>query len=907
VTRTARPPDDLGRVRALADLQLMDTPAEERFDRITRLAARLLAAPIAVISLVDAERQWTKSWAGRPLPETGRDGSFGDVTISAGELLVVADALADERFSSQPVVVGEPGIRFYAGHPLRAPGGQPVGVLAVMDVQPRQPRADDLTALADLARVAERELGRSVAGSDHLELRSMQDLVLRLSTLLNQTNEAVVVVDEAGIVHFWSKRAAEVYGRQRYETLGHPVEAAITTDSAITVPEIMAAVRDSGAWEGELLHKGADGRQRLMASRWRLIRDPVLSTRWIVSMARDVTADRQREQLVASQARLLDVASDTIIVRRLDGVITFWNQGAEQTLGYARDEAVGKVWHHLLQSDLPAPLEELEAQLLTDGHWEGMVAHRADGGREVRVSARWVLVRDANNRPDSVLQLDHDITELSTALEELRALEERQRVILDHSPDVVLLYLPDGTLLHANGLAREVFDLDDDGLLTRGLASLSPDTGAPALAAMTAELQRTRPIQGELRMKQRDGTTFLAEYTSAEISGPGGVPTIVTYIRDITERNRFEGQLRASERRFRTIFNEAPAGIAQIATDGRLFDANPRACSMLGVGKEEIVVSSLSRFFPPDDQHSLLSSFEAAVRDPSLGGSTVTQQAVRGDGSRVWLQVTSTPIRRPDGTLDHILIMLEDVTAKRAAEASATATLAELERINILKSEFISVVSHEFRTALAGIQGFSEMIRDEDLDKAEMKEFAGDINKDALRLNRMITEMLDLDRIEAGRVSLRLSNVDLNTAITDSIERARATSPAHSIVADLDPLLPTLLADGDRLVQVVTNLLNNAVKYSPDGGEIRVRSQLTGSQTLVSVSDQGQGIPEDYITRIFERYERYEASATSRIMGTGLGLPIARQIVEMHGGRIWVESTPGAGSTFHFTIPIHKL
>jgi PAS domain S-box-containing protein len=424
---------------------------------------------------------------------------------------------------------------------------------------------------------------------------------------------------------------------------------------------------------------------------------------------------------------------------------------------------------------------------------------------------------------------------------------------------------------------------------------------------MTAELQRTRPIQGELRMKQRDGSTFLAEYTSAEISGPGGVPTIVTYIRDITERKRFEGELRASERRFRTIFNEAPAGIAQIATDGRLFDANPRACSMLGVGKEEIVVSSLSRFFPPDGQHSLLSSFEAAVRDPSLGGSTVTQQAVRGDGSRVWLQVTSTPIRRPDGTLDHILIMLEDVTAKRAAEASATASLAELERINILKSEFISVVSHEFRTALAGIQGFSEMIRDEDLDKAEMKEFAGDINKDALRLNRMITEMLDLDRIEAGRVSLRLSNVDLNAAITDSIERARATSPAHSIVADLDPLLPTLLADGDRLVQVVTNLLNNAVKYSPDGGEIRVRSQLTGSQTLVSVSDQGQGIPEDYITRIFERYERYEASATSRIMGTGLGLPIARQIVEMHGGRIWVESTPGAGSTFHFTIPIHKL
>jgi PAS domain S-box-containing protein len=713
----------------------------------------------------------------------------------------------------------------------------------------------------------------------------------------------------------------------------------------------------------------------------------------------------------------------------MDGVISFWNQGAEAALGYNRAEAVGKVWHRLLESVLPAPLEEIEADLLADGHWEGMVTHRVAGGREVRVSGRWVLVRDANGRPDSVLHLAHDITELSTALDELRALEERQRVILDHSPDAVMLYLPDGTLLHANHIAWEMFDLND-GLLTRGLANLSPDSSAGAVAAATAEQQRTGPVQGEMRMNRRDGTTFLAEYTSAEISGPGGVPTIVTYIRDITQRKQVEEELRASEerhravlensfdavfltrgggelvhvnraacelfrataeelmsssvstllepdtpglmefrqerkrtgrargemimvrpdgsrfpaeltssqfnaadgsvyistfmrdlterkkaelalqaseRRFRSIFDQAPVGIAQIAGDGRLFDVNPRFCVMLGVTAEQAVGARFDRFVPPEHQAGLGAAFDTALQDPNREVRTVTQEVLRGDGTRVWLQATSAPVRRSDGTLDHILVMLEDVTAKRAAEASAMATLAELERINKMKSEFVSVVSHEFRTALAGIQGFSELIRDENLGKSEMKEFASDINKDALRLNRMITDMLDLDRIEAGRISLRLSNVDLNAAITDTIERARASSSEHSIVADLDPSLPTILADGDRMVQVLSNLLNNAVKYSPAGGEIRVLSRRDGTQVLISVSDQGQGIPQEFLMRVFERYERYESSPASRIIGTGLGLPIARQIVEMHGGKIWVESKVGTGSTFHFTIPVRKL
>jgi signal transduction histidine kinase len=250
--------------------------------------------------------------------------------------------------------------------------------------------------------------------------------------------------------------------------------------------------------------------------------------------------------------------------------------------------------------------------------------------------------------------------------------------------------------------------------------------------------------------------------------------------------------------------------------------------------------------------------------------------------------------------------MFEDVTAKRQAELAALNSLAALERLNYLKSEFVSVVSHEFRTALTGIQGFSEIIRDEDLSREDVKEFATDINNDALRLNRMITEMLDLDRIESGRMTLTAAFHDVNEICREAVGRAQAATEKHRLALDLDPTLPPVNCDGDRITQVISNLLSNAIKYSPLGGEITLRSRHDTSVATFSVSDQGVGLPAEGLSTVFERYERYADKMTDKVVGTGLGLPIARQIVEMHGGKIGVESMVGKGSTFWFNLPLGR-
>jgi len=185
-----------------------------------------------------------------------------------------------------------------------------------------------------------------------------------------------------------------------------------------------------------------------------------------------------------------------------------------------------------------------------------------------------------------------------------------------------------------------------------------------------------------------------------------------------------------------------------------------------------------------------------------------------------------------------------------------------------------------------------------------VKSLAGDIFSDAQRLNRMINEMLDLDRMEAGKIRIQPKPVDLNSLVREVVERAQASSEKHRLRTELDQALPIINADPDRLIQVISNLVSNAVKYSPDGGEVTISTAADNGQVHVAVRDQGVGIPPEFISRVFGRYERFENSKTSKVVGTGLGLAISRQIIELHGGKIWVESKVGSGSTFEFTVPL---
>jgi signal transduction histidine kinase len=320
-----------------------------------------------------------------------------------------------------------------------------------------------------------------------------------------------------------------------------------------------------------------------------------------------------------------------------------------------------------------------------------------------------------------------------------------------------------------------------------------------------------------------------------------------------------------------------------------------------------MVGSTIAKYLRTDDRAHVYEKIGALMSE-EVESIQADNLMIRADATEVWVHWTSTAVRDAAGELEYFLTTLEDVTATHEAEESSEANLVMLERLNELKSEFLQGVSFEFKTALMEINGSSELIRDGDhLDAAEVKALAGDIYKNGARLDSMITEMLDLDRIETGRGSLSIGPVDLNAIIAHEVEAVRANLDGALLSVNLKALLPAVAGDAIKLSEVVRTLLRNAIKYSPVGGLIVIASTTRGGQVEVSVKDEGLAVRADFDNRLFGDGDLYTNNPIRKVVGTGLGLGIARQIVEMHGGRIGVDHLERVGSISHFTLPVMKL
>ena len=363
---------------------------------------------------------------------------------------------------------------------------------------------------------------------------------------------------------------------------------------------------------------------------------------------------------------------------------------------------------------------------------------------------------------------------------------------------------------------------------------------------------------------------------------------------------RREMVLRQAESR-KYWFSSSPRGIAEVDAELQFMEGNSRLASLLGIAETELPGTRLTAFFEEHEVVEIIFEFKRLL-DGTVGTIEADDLAIRGDRTRIWLHWRATAVRRRNGSFEHFVMTFEDSSQKHLAEAAAHANVAELEKLDHMKTEFTSMVSHEFRTALTGIQGMSELINTGQMTAADVREYSGYIFQEAERVNRLITDMLDLDRLEAGKMELQIAPMDLNAVVEGVAVRSSVVSSKHAIKTDLGADVPMVLGDADRLVQVVTNLVSNAIKYSPAGGEVLLSTRFVNGAVDVSIRDHGVGIPADFVDRLFGRFERYEKSP-SKVIGTGLGLAIARQIIEMHNGKIWVESAEGNGAVFHFTIP----
>ncbi len=285
---------------------------------------------------------------------------------------------------------------------------------------------------------------------------------------------------------------------------------------------------------------------------------------------------------------------------------------------------------------------------------------------------------------------------------------------------------------------------------------------------------------------------------------------------------------------------------------------------------------------------------DAEVRGWPFGSNAtlyVEGDLARANDNPIAVGVTYAPIFDKSNHLLNIVANVRDITRFREAEE--------------LKSTFVSVIGHELKTPISLIKGYAGTLRrpDADWDPATIEESLSVIEEEADRLNDLIENLLDASRLQAGALQLNLTDVNLGQLAERLAGKFEMQESGHTFSVEFPDEFVLVRADEERLRQVLSNIYSNAIKYSPPGGTVSIRGRSTPREVIVSVIDEGAGIPSDELDRVFERFYRARTAATERASGAGLGLFLSQAIVEAHGGRMWVESDPGRGAEFHFSIP----
>jgi len=355
---------------------------------------------------------------------------------------------------------------------------------------------------------------------------------------------------------------------------------------------------------------------------------------------------------------------------------------------------------------------------------------------------------------------------------------------------------------------------------------------------------------------------------------------------------RLYGQVSYEKQRLDALLDSAADGILILNADHTIERSNPAFERLFGLPRDQIAGKKHTEIirWAREPQGTQL-------EDAESDGWPLTPNAnlyVEGDLERpqpppLPVGVTYAPLLSPDGTLRAVVVTVRDITHFRTAEE--------------IKSTFISIVSHELRTPVALIKGYASTLRRDDArwDRGVINDSLAVIEEEADRLSKMIDDLLDASRLQAGGLSLNRSDVSLRTLAERQAERFLSQSEKHKIVVDFPEDFPVILADDVRIEQVIANLISNALKYAPEG-EIRIEGSVRPEQVVVCISDQGPGIDPFDLPHIFDRFYR-ATNAVKQTKGAGLGLYLARAIVEAHGGRTWADPQPDSGARICFSLP----
>jgi PAS domain S-box-containing protein len=515
----------------------------------------------------------------------------------------------------------------------------------------------------------------------------------------------------------------------------------------------------------------------------------------------------------------------------------------------------------------------------------------------------------------------------SDAKEGLRQSEERFKLLVESVRDYAIFMLdPEGHVLTWNAGAERFKGYKADEIIGQHFSRFYPpealSSGLPAHELEVAS--KTGVFEDEGWRVRKDGTLFWANVViTAMRDERGELVGFAKVTRDLTQRRANEENLRRSEERFRLLIEGvADYAIFMLDPNGRVSTWNSGAERIKGYRADEIIGQHFSIFYPQEVKDSGWPDHELQVA-AEKGKFVDTGWRLRKDGTTFWANVTITALRDDAGKLLGFAKLTRDLTEAKRVEAMESATQQREEMLDAernarigaqratrLKDEFLATLSHELRTPLSAILGWTQLLLRGEKSRGpeEQKRGIEVIERNARAQVKLIDDLLDLSRVMTGKLRLDLQQVSFTSIVEAAVDSAMPSADVKGI--RLKAILGAsgqdiVSADGARLQQVVWNLLTNAIKFTPKGGQVQVLLQRVNSHLELSVSDTGIGIPANYLPHVFDRFSQKDSSTTRTFGGLGLGLAIAKQLVELHGGSIRAASLgESKGATFSVQLPL---
>ncbi len=628
-----------------------------------------------------------------------------------------------------------------------------------------------------------------------------------------------------------------------------------------------------------------------------------------MAVVEDVTERMQAEAAARQTERrlktFLDGIPDRVRMKDAEGRYVAASLSDAQALGVATvDEIIGKT----LADFRPAAVARREM----DEDREIMRSRRTLRAEHRRGDGQWydvikAPIWDESGKPAGVVTVARDITERKRIEEELRETEYRLREFLDGIPSRAWFKDAQGRYLMLNSREAAARGSQADSMIGKSAQELLTAEEADLVDAednrvleegKTMRIERQSNVNGEWH-----------EIVKAPVrSRDGAVIGIVGVSRDISERKRAETALRESESRLRAFLDAIPDPAWLKDTDGRFSAVNRSYAATVGLSPADILGKRSLDLVPLNSAAALDVEAEDQQVMKAAGPMRFERAFIRDAESR-WHEIIKAPIRGEDGAVIGLVAVARDIGERKRAEAELRAAKAAAEDANRAKGEFLSHMSHELRTPMNAILGFTELALLEQPDASQVEHLIK-ITAASKSLLRVINDVLDFERVEAGKVQLesidfRLSDVLQN--VRDVVEHSAAEKGLALRMTAEDGVPPRLNGDPVRVGQVLINLCANAVKFTARGTvELRVRADAATSAPRMlhfSVRDTGIGISAEEQARLFQPFTQADSSTTRRYGGTGLGLVICKRLIELMGGRIWIESKAGAGTTVQFTLP----